>query len=383
MNQLKQLLEESISDKLIHVYVNKPIQKNQATKMKVRPIFIKEQFLYQIINYVGKQVFHENVTKEQLIVKLIKAMEETFVQMEISCTTHFATVLVSKNKKVTIKKKKIIIEQKPIDYSHNRTKKYILDADQKIDFLIDLGVQSKEGKIIASKYDKWKQINRYLEFVQDVLPALRKERQITIIDFGCGKSYLTFALYYFLKILNNIDILVIGLDLKEDVINHCNKLAVKYGYENLTFYMGDISNFTKVNQVDMVITLHACDTATDYALAKAVEWGANVIFSVPCCQHELKKQIACPSLEPILKYGLLKDQMSALLTDGIRANILEQCGYDTSVLEFIEVDNTPKNTLIRAIKSNKMKPKKQYLLEEFLEHIHSEVTLWNLVRNKN
>ena len=220
-------------------------------------------------------------------------------------------------------------------------------------FLIDLGVMTEKGKIVTSRYDKFRQINRFLEFIEDILPKLAKDREVTILDFGCGKSYLTFAMYYYLRELRGYDVNIIGLDLKTDVIEKCSRLAVKYGYEKLHFYQGDIADYEGVSSVDMVVTLHACDTATDFALAKAVEWGAQVILSVPCCQHEVNRQVKSELLEPLLKYGIIKERMSALITDGVRANLLESKGYDTQLLEFIDMEHTPKNILIRAVKTGK------------------------------
>ena len=196
-----------------------------------------------------------------------------------------------------------------------------------------------------------------MEFIEDILPQLDKDREITILDFGCGKSYLTFAMYYYLHELKQYDIRIIGLDLKSEVIAHCNALSKEYGYEKLTFLEGDIADYEGVNEVDMVVTLHACDTATDYALAKAVGWNAKVILSVPCCQHELNSQIENEVLAPIMKYGLLKERFAALVTDGLRAEYLESRGYDTQVLEFIDMEHTPKNILIRAVKSKGLLPK--------------------------
>ena len=239
---------------------------------------------------------------------------------------------------------------------------------------------TQDGKIVRTKMDKFRQINRFLEFVEDILPQLDKDRELTLLDFGCGKSYLTFAMYYYLHELKGYDIRIIGLDLKTDVILHCNELAKKYGYEKLSFLVGDIADYEGVDQVDMVVTLHACDTATDYALAKAVGWNAKVILSVPCCQHEVNKQfekqqnlksgkmktktevletLEVPSnqfsvveevLGPIMDYGLLRERFAALVTDGLRAKRLESEGYETQVLEFIDMEHTPKNILLRAVK---------------------------------
>jgi SAM-dependent methyltransferase len=212
-----------------------------------------------------------------------------------------------------------------------------------------------EGRIIKSKYDKFKQINRFLEFIEDILPYLDKTKELTILDFGCGKSYLTFAMYYYLKELKAYPIRVIGLDLKKQVIKDCNKLAERFGYDKLKFYEGDIASYEGVEQVDMVVTLHACDKATDYALHKAVQWDAKVILSVPCCQHELNSQIESELLKPLFRYGLIQERMAALATDALRAEVLELVGYKTQILEFIDMEHTPKNILIRAVKKQHSK----------------------------
>ena len=216
-----------------------------------------------------------------------------------------------------------------------------------------------------------------MEFIQDILPKLEQQREVTILDFGCGKSYLTFAMYYYLRELKGYDVNIIGLDLKADVIQKCNNLAIKYGYEKLHFYQGDIADYEGVSSVDMVVTLHACDTATDYALAKAVEWGAKVILSVPCCQHEVNRQIKNEMLEPVLKYGILKERISALVTDGIRANLLESMGYETQLLEFIDMEHTPKNLLIRAVKTGNKKDGKK--TTELMDALHISLTLDRLL----
>ena len=303
--------------------------------------------------------------------------------MEIETTEVRATVLISKKGKVTIKKK-ILTDNvdKKIDLSHNREKQYILQEGTPVPFLVDLGVQTIEGKTVQSKSDKFKQINRYLEFIRDILPQLPKDKEISIIDFGCGKSYLTFALYYFLHEKQNLQVRIIGLDLKQDVIEHCNRLRTKYGYSGLQFLYGDISTYTGANQVDMVVTLHACDTATDYALYKAVKWGAKVILSVPCCQHELNRQIDNEMMKPLLKYGLVKERMSALITDAVRADLLENCGYETQILEFIDMEHTPKNILIRAIKKEQQDFTLDSKLEIFLNELHLEPTLLKLMKDE-
>ena len=260
--------------------------------------------------------------------------------------------------------------------SHNRTKKYVLQEGVPVPFLVDLGVMTAEGKVVKSRYDKFRQINRFLEFIEDVLPNLDPNRTNTIIDFGCGKSYLTFAMYYYLHVLKKYPIRVIGLDLKKDVIAHCNRMAEKYEYTSLHFLEGDISTYDGADSADMVITLHACDVATDFALDKAVHWNAKVILSVPCCQHELNAQIENDMLEPLLKYGILKERFAALLTDALRANLLEQHGYEVQILEFIDMEHTPKNLLIRAVKRGEKADKKQEKLENSYKTLCDELNAY-------
>jgi SAM-dependent methyltransferase len=268
-----------------------------------------------------------------------------------------SNILVSKKGKVTINKKKssaaLILPSGANDsLNHNRKKRYILEEGIAVPFLVDLGVMNKQGDVLKPRYDKFKQINRFLEFVRDIVDELPQNREINIIDFGCGKSYLTFAIYYYLHELCGFDVRITGLDLKKDVIDKCNQLSEKYGYDKLIFKLGDIAEYQGEKQVDMVVTLHACDTATDYALYKAVSWNSKVILSVPCCQHEVNKQISNEILAPVLDYGILKDRMSAIITDAVRAESLRIKGYKTEILEFIDMEHTPKNLLIRAVKSN-------------------------------
>lgn len=317
---------------------------------------VKGAILFQETLYDGTKVFHENREAKETIDRVEEQLTSEFRQCEIEHKECKATVLVSKRGKVTINRKRTKdIETGPeetgqIRMAHNRTKKYILEEGIPVPFLVDLGVQTKEGRIVRARYDKFRQINRFLEFIQDILPTLSKERTLHIIDFGCGKSYLTFAVYYYLHELKKYDVEITGLDLKEDVIVHCNRLSEKYGYSSLHFRQGDIAEYEGQGPVDMVMTLHACDTATDYALAKAVEWKAGVILSVPCCQHEVNRQIRNEELASILKYGLIKERISALITDALRAELLESEGYETDILEFIDMEHTPKNLLIRAVK---------------------------------
>ena len=353
---IEELLEQCIQKNLIDLTISGLKKKNEElpVKIKVRPVAMKDNIEYQVSEFIGRKVFHKNYKKDELKKKITDWMQEDYKQAQFTMTDATAQILSGKHSQ-TVKYKKCKEVRVQRDLSHNRTKRYILPEGTPVGFLIDLGVMTKEGKIVRQKYDKYRQINRFLEFVEDILPQLSKEREQTIIDFGCGKSYLTFAMYYYLHELKEYDIRIIGLDLKKDVIRHCNELSEKYGYEKLRFLEGDIADYTGVNKVDMVVTLHACDTATDYALAKAVGWDAKVILSVPCCQHELNRQIKNEILEPILKYGLLKERMAALITDGLRAQYLERAGYEAQILEFIDMEHTPKNILIRAVKKRHAK----------------------------
>lgn len=351
---LRNHLSELLNKNLYQIIISNPRNKGGAFKIKIRPVLVKEQLLFQETVSKDTRVYHTNYAKEAMLDRIEEYMEQEFKQLEGDSITAHLVVLVSKKGKMTVKysaKKKAVPESgiRP-NLSHNRAKRYILEEGIKVPFLMDLGVQTAEGKIVKAHYDKFKQINRYLEFVEDILPVFEKDKCIHIIDFGCGKSYLTFALYYYLHELKQYEVSITGLDLKEDVIEHCNALAEKYHYDNLRFLHGDIAKYDGNGDVDMVVTLHACDTATDYAIKKAVDWNAKVIFSVPCCQHEVNKQIQNEQLADVLKYGLIKERISALLTDAIRANLLEEQGYETQIMEFITMEHTPKNILIRAVK---------------------------------
>ena len=357
MNDLHTYLSELCNDRLYQMILSNPREKNGVFKIKIRPVMVKQELSFQETRFQGTQVFHKNDTAEDLVSLVERYMEEEFRQLEAEHMEGRLHVLVSKKGRITLKFQPLKSEKKtwkPV-MEHNREKRYILKEGIPVPFLIDLGVQTLEGKIVHARYDKFKQINRYLEFVEDILPTLQKKGTVHIIDFGCGKSYLTFALYYYLHELKGQDVAITGLDLKQDVIRHCNELAQSYGYEKLQFLHGDIAKYEGCDEVDMVVTLHACDTATDYALQKAMKWNAKVIFSVPCCQHEVNRQIRNDILEPVLKYGILKERMAAILTDAVRAEVLETAGYDTQILEFINMEHTPKNLLIRAVKRNSSK----------------------------
>lgn len=374
MEEIRQLLQAVLNIDFIRAVISNPRGKEGIIRVKVRPLEKKGKLLFQFESFTEKQAFHRNLEKEEAQEQFL-AYAEQFRQMQIETVEEEYTVLISKKGKVTVRKKRRKEKAQAADLAHNRKKHYILEEGTVVPFLKDLGVMTEDGKIVRTKTDKFRQINRFLEFVEDILPGLDRGRELTILDFGCGKSYLTFAMYYYLHELKGYDIRIIGLDLKQDVISHCQQLAERYGYGKLTFLVGDIADYDGVDRVDMVVTLHACDTATDYALAKAVGWDAKVILSVPCCQHELNTQLggergceerrmsgektmcsespAWETLAPVLDYGLLRERFAALVTDGLRAKYLERAGYETQVLEFIDMEHTPKNILLRAVKKGK------------------------------
>ena len=378
---ITQLLDICISDKLIDMVISgqKNKSEDKAVKVRIRPVILKNEIEYQVSEFVGRKVLHSNHGATDVKKKIIDYMTEDFKQAQINMTDAAATILSSKSKTLTCKYKKAGQLKVQRDLSHNRTKKYIIQEGKPVAFMIDLGVMGQDGKIIRTRYDKFRQINRFLEYIEDILPKLDKERELTIIDFGCGKSYLTFAMYYYLKELKGYNIRIIGLDLKADVIEHCNELRTRYGYDKLDFYVGDIATYKDVDKVDMVVTLHACDTATDYALAKAVKWGAEVILSVPCCQHEANRTIKSDILSPVMDYGILKERMAAIVTDAARAKLLTANGYDTQILEFIDMEHTPKNLLIRAVKSSKEDISAREKTKDMLEALNLELTIDKLI----
>lgn len=390
MSDLQSLFTDCLNETLIRVILSNPSSKDGVIKICARPMLKNKSLLFQIEEYTKTQVFHKNLTAgdagSYLTSKLssdTSSQTASFKNALVETQSFTANVLVSKKGTITIKKKMNASAKQPkISLSHNRKKKYILEEGIPVPFLIDLGVMTQNGNIVNAHYDKFRQINRFLEYIEDILPSLPTDRELRILDFGCGKSYLTFAIYYYLKVLKGYPVRITGLDLKEDVIRHCNELAVKYGYDKLEFLCGDIAYYDGCSQVDMVVTLHACDTATDYALAKAVGWGAKVILSVPCCQHELNKQMKNDLLSPVLHYGILKERMAALMTDGLRAQILEANGYRTQILEFIDMAHTPKNLLIRAVYNGHCADNKAQI-DELLAAFDVNPTLYRLLCKKD
>lgn len=378
MEKLLQLIDEIQWEKLVEGVISDKRNKAEVQKIKLRPVVIKNIFLIQVTEYIGKQVIHDNKTLEAIKEYIYVSLRDNFKQANIRTEEYTYNILISKKGQVTVKKKKEIEKKKPV-LIHNRVKKYLLQEGKPVDFLVYLGVMNSEGFVVKSKYDKFRQINRFLEFVEDIVDKLPKNKVINIIDFGCGKSYLTFAIYYYLKKEKNLDVNIVGLDLKSDVIKNCNQIATDLKYDGLEFLEGDIAQHKGKDDVDMVVTLHACDTATDYAIAKAIDWNAKVVLSVPCCQHELNNQIQNEVLSPIFKYGILKEKMAALITDGIRAGVLEEHGYDTQILEFIDMEHTPKNLMIRAVKKKNVSYAKNQKLDNLIKELNVKPTIKELM----
>lgn len=377
-------------------------------KTVIQKIALKGRLVYQLEQFTDKQAFHENVELEQLADVVLECFPSIYKQVNIFGDSLQCDYKVTKKGKLLSnmrgvtgvkttevnqtseqdnqmngnnQNKRITIEGMQLP-SHNRKKNYLLKEGTVVPPLADLGIFTKEGKVVRTMYDKYKQINRFLELVEDVVKDY-PNKNMHIIDFGCGKSYLTFILYYYLVEVKGYQVHMTGLDLKADVIRKCNETARKYGYKNLHFEVGDVNGYTTDEQIDMVVTLHACDTATDYALYNAIQWDAGIILSVPCCQHELNAQVQSDNLSLFTKYGIVKERMSALMTDAIRANMLEYCGYKTQLLEFIDIAHSPKNILIRAVKGNVSKAKREKALDEvkkLCKEFRVEQTLVGLVK---
>ena len=377
MEDLKKAIKEIAAQEIIKIVIsnkmNKEIEYNKinfALKEKGNKEY------YQIEKFTDKQVFHENIEKNQLEDKMLEFIP-SYKQLSAWSSTNNFDLKISKKGKVFLGKKKSD-NSNLVNKSHNKEKNYILKEGMIIQPLIDLGVFTKEGKVVKSKYDKYKQINRFVEIIDDEIKK-NDQKELTILDFGC-------VLYYYFVEIKKINVKMIGLDLKKDVIKKCNEIAERYGYENLHFELGDINGFKYNNKVDMVITLHACDTATDYALYNAIKWNSKMIFSVPCCQHEFNHQMKAESLSILTKYGIVQERVAALMTDAARANLLEVVGYKTQLLEFIDISHSPKNILIRASKGNVSKDKKDRSLREvndLMNQFNFSPTLYNLLKDDN
>lgn len=356
--ELEELLNGVRQEGLISATLSSPRMKEESIlKISIRPLVIKGKLMYQISKHDRQKVYHENLSPEACAAFVEESLQQ-YKQGVFSLKDAYFHILVDKQNKMTIIRKEQEAEACKL-VPHNRQKNYVLQEGVVVPFLVTLGVMTSTGKVVAQKYDKFRQINRFLEMVRDVVEYLPKDRCVEIVDFGCGKAYLTFALHYYLHEIEKRKVRIQGLDLKKDVITQCQQLAERLKLEGISFAIGDINDFEHSGKVDMMISLHACDTATDAALEKAVKWEAGVILCVPCCQHELYSQIKSDSLETLLRHGILKERFAALATDAARADLLTMLGYSVQILEFIDMEHTPKNLLLRAVKGVSEEKKNQ------------------------
>ncbi|MEV5030542.1 class I SAM-dependent methyltransferase [Paenibacillus sp. LPE1-1-1.1] len=385
--QWQQDITKWISEKeLLQATLSQPKRKDgtAAPKTVIRPIEMKNGLFYQFEYHFANKVTHDNIEEAKAAERAIGLLQENYRQALVKTPEADVQLLFNKKGKAAVLKKPPTGDSKKGVQQHNRQKQRVLAEGKAAPFLVELGIMTPEGLVHAKKQDKYRQINRFLEMVTDVLAYLPKDRELTIVDFGCGKSYLTFALYHLLAVEQQRKINIIGLDLKADVIAFCSGLAAKLGYDKLQFLVGDIADYEELQTADMVVTLHACDTATDAALAKAVNWGASVIMSVPCCQHELFKQVDNDVLSPLLSQGLLKERFSALATDAARGTLLEVLGYKVQMLEFVDPEHTPKNLLIRAVRTEQqgLSVKKWEQYEQFRQFLNISPSLEHMLAER-
>lgn len=380
MEEIKKIILND-RENIIKISVSSPFSKNEEfNKITVRPVNIKNKPCFQAERFKNNQVFHLNIPHAEFSAFL----EEVALKYAQICVFKGGTTVtfaISKNGKIKKSESKNNLQSKVKNTENNRKKEYIFNEGENIPPLVDLGVFTEDFKIVKSKYDKFKQINRFIEIVNDAFVNDTNEA-VTILDFGCGKSYLTFIIYYYFKEIKKKNVKIIGYDLKKDVVESCNKIAEKYGYDNLKFVVSDVTKDVLYDEpIDMVISLHACDTATDFALNYAIQKNVKYIFSVPCCQHEVNKAIKKGGdFDILLKHGLIKERMSALLTDSIRAGVLEDMGYNVDVLEFVDFSHSPKNIMLRAKKTKNVSDKNRKQIKELQEKYQFNQTLFDLVK---
>ena len=339
-------------------------------------VSIKNSINLQLEYRYKRIIKHTNIatTDSSNIENTIKELFELTKDINVVTVDENINIKVSKKFKISVNRKKTA--SKVISFEHNKKKDYFLDEKQKYPFLIELGIQNSDGKVVKSKYNKFKQINKYLEFIKQAATQLDSNKQITILDFGSGKSYLTFSTYYYLTEVLKMNVKIIGIDLKKEVIEHCNSIAEKLNFSNLSFIYGDVIDYENKDEIDMVISLHACNTATDKAILKALGWKAKVFFAVPCCQKEVNSQLNSDFLPFMLKHGIVKEKFSTLLTDSVRSEVLEAFGYKSDIVEFISEENTPKNQLIRAYKTtNNVDKNKLSNIEKFTSSLNVKMFL--------
>ena len=379
---LTESIMELVSSAMKRMIISGPMRSAcRYKKIEALPVLVKGEPCLQFSFYTGDKVFHFNAMDTWDIENQVKELlEEGYKQWEITCADKSAKILINKkgNFKIIESAQAHTIEE---NLSHNRQKNYAFKEGEALDMLIQLGLMNKDGKILADKQKKFRQINKFIEIVESVVNHI--DEGAHILDFGCGKSYLTFALYYYLNTHLNKNVKITGIDLKEDVVAYCNKLAQDCGFDRLKFFCGDVSRFAMEQKCQMMVTLHACDTATDFALGYAAKNDVKIILSVPCCQHELFKQVENEGLSPMLKHGILKERFSALLTDAARGQLLESVGYKTSIMEFIDMEHTPKNIMIKAVRTKRgLNAKKLEQYRKMAQEYNINPTLFNLLEEE-
>ncbi len=356
------------AEKIVKLTASSPLRKDaEYTKISLRPIVTKSGEMYQAERFRNDQVFHKNIAKEELSDYLL-SLFDTYRQVCVFYAGATDTYFVGAKGK--IKKSTAKNNLKKSIEGNDRAKTYLLNEGDDIPVMVDLGIFTPDYRIIKSKYDKFRQINKFIEIIDHELKDY-EGKDITVLDFGCGKSYLTFVLRHYLVNVKKLNAKIIGYDLKKEVVADCNGLAKKYGYDDITFVVADVKKDVLYDEkIDMIVSLHACDTATDFAINYAITKGVKYLFSVPCCQHEVNLSIEKGGeLDVLLRYGIVKERVSALLTDSIRAMILEDMGYKVDVLEFVDLAHSPKNLMIRGVKrkkpSTKNYPTVKYLQEKY------------------
>ncbi|MCM1534058.1 MAG: SAM-dependent methyltransferase [Corallococcus sp.] len=367
---------------IVKIFASNPIKKDcEYLRVKIISVLDKNGLNFFVTRFTKKQAFHLNVEPDALYKWVTDNVSQKFKQIVIVTKEREITYLT--NAKGNAKRLcRDVASSIAVAQSSNRRKNYLINEGDDIPILIDLGIFTKERKVVNSMYDKFKQINRFVEILNDVLKNFNGD-SITLLDFGCGKSYLTFVIYHYLVNIRRLNAKIIGYDLKEDVVEECNALAQKYRYDNLQFIVADVSKDKLYNEkIDAVVSLHACDTATDYALYYAISHSVKYIFSVPCCQHEINQSIHNGGdFDALLKYGIIKERVSALLTDGIRAMLLEDAGYSVDVMEFVDFAHSPKNIMVRAVKSHAEASKNRAKIETLMSRYGFTQTLYTLTKS--
>lgn len=334
------------------------------SKISGRRIQVKDGERIQFTSFLGTRQTHANLHADAARAECLALLKSRFSRLHLFTVT--ADIAVQANRDGTFRWREGPATKALEVQPHNRSKQYLIPEDQPCPFLMEIGVMNHAGRVLAAKYHKFRQINRFLELVDDILPHLPSDRELQVVDFGSGKSYLTFALHHLLTQIRGRAVRIVGVDRKADVIRDCSRIAKELNCRGLTFEQGDIAQFGSIGKVDLMVALHACDTATDAALAQAVRWETPVILAVPCCQHELAATLKpAPALAAIDAHGILKERFAALATDALRANLLELCGYQTQVVEFIDLEHTAKNLLIRAIRRDQSLPRSDLLTESY------------------